>query len=37
MNLSHALVAVVLLMVGLYFGAKNPGLLSKVTMGAASA
>lgn len=37
LNWTHALIAVVLLFVGLYLGAKNPGLLSKVTVGTVSA
>lgn len=35
-NWSHILVGAVLLFAGLYMGAKNPGLVSKVTFGAVS-
>lgn len=36
-NVTHIVIAVVFIAIGLYIGAKNPGLLSKVTAGTVSA
>ena len=36
LNWSHAIIAVVLLLVGMYLGVKQPALVSKVTLGTVS-
>lgn len=36
LNWSHLLIGAVLLFAGLYMGAKNPGLVSKVSLGTVS-